>query len=84
MLFEGFLQGINAEAGIERVGDAPRQHFPRVSVHDRDQIHKAPRGRDIRVGSSRGAVSMVEPDPFPLPAHRTGRARLHASGSPRD
>jgi hypothetical protein len=35
------------------------------------------------VGSDRGAVSALSAGPFPRPALRTGRARSHASGSPR-
>ena len=35
-------------------------------------------------GSDQGAVSAFQIDPFPRPVLRTGRARFHASGSPRD
>jgi hypothetical protein len=41
------LQGIEAEAGIDRIGHAPGEHLARVPVHDRDHVHKAPRHRNI-------------------------------------
>ena len=33
---DSFLQSIDTEAGVERVGYTPRQYLARVPVHDRD------------------------------------------------
>ena len=45
---DSFLQSIDTETGVERVGYTPRQYLARIPVHDRDQVHKAPGHRDIR------------------------------------
>src|SRR5208337_4562834 len=44
---ERLLQRLDAEAGVERVGQAPRQHPARVPVHDRHQVREARLHRDV-------------------------------------
>ena len=52
---------------------------------DADDIGAAPNlpVQPFLVGSAWGAVSVLRPIRFPEAAHRTGRARSRASGSPR-
>ena len=38
---ERFVQGVQAEVGLQRVGDAPGQDIPAKPVHHGHQIHKA-------------------------------------------
>ena len=39
-LIDRFIEGIDAELGLQRVQDTPSQNLARVSVHDGDQIQK--------------------------------------------
>ena len=42
------LQRLDAEAAVHRVRQPPRQHLSAGPVHDRDQVQKAGRHRDVR------------------------------------
>ena len=42
-----FLQCHHAEADVHRVGQPPRQHFPRRPVHDRHQVQETAPHRDV-------------------------------------
>src|SRR4051812_24404350 len=44
---QSFLQGIDAEVGVQRVRNSPSQHRPRVPVHDRHQVDEALGKRDV-------------------------------------
>ena len=44
---DGFLQGFDAKADIQCVGQAPGQHLARRPIHNRDQIEKAAPHGDV-------------------------------------
>src|SRR3954468_23522773 len=45
---QGFLEGLDAEDRVHRIGQPPTQHFPAVPVHDRHQVDEALGQRDVR------------------------------------
>ena len=45
---QGLLDRLDAEVRCQRVGQPPRQHTATGPVQDREEIHKAPRHRNIR------------------------------------
>lgn len=44
---DGLVQGLNAEVGVQRVRDPPRQNHAGVPVHERHQIEKPAAHRKI-------------------------------------
>src|SRR5205807_1904183 len=46
-LGQRLLQRLDAEAGLEQIGEAPRQHVAAHPVHHRNQVKKAVRHGDV-------------------------------------
>lgn len=60
-LVNGLLESINAEPGLQRVGDAPRQHFACVSVHDGNEIQDPAPHRQIGNVSTPHMIGSLNP-----------------------
>jgi hypothetical protein len=81
---ERHLEGVEREVAAQVRGRLPADDEARVDVEDERDVDEARPGTDIRVGVGPRRGAGLSTGPFPRPALQTGRARLRASGSPRD
>ena len=60
----GFVQGLHAEARLQRVGQAPGEHPPRIPIDDRHQVDEASCHRDV---GDVGGPHLIDPGNRQIP-----------------